>query len=115
MIVGVAFGAVVTALVEGIFTPLIAAAAGEPDFSAIGLTVNGSRLEIGIFLNAVLSFVIVAAVLFFFIVTPVNHLVARARTEAPVEPTLRQCPECLMEVPRAAKRCGHCTSPLTAA
>ncbi|RJQ12643.1 MAG: large conductance mechanosensitive channel protein MscL [Dehalococcoidia bacterium] len=115
VIIGVAFGAVITALVEGIFTPLIAAVAGEPDFSAIGFTVNGSRLEIGMFLNAVLSFVIVAAALFFFIVTPVNHLMARARTEAPAEPTLRKCPECLMDVPRAAKRCGHCTSPLPAA
>lgn len=115
VIIGVAFGAVVTALVEGIFTPLIAAVAGEPDFSAIGFNVNGSRLEIGMLLNAVFSFVVVAAVLFFFIVTPVNHLMARARTEAPTEPTLRKCPECLMDVPRAARRCGYCTSPLTAA
>lgn len=114
VIIGVAFGAVVTALVEGIFTPLIAAIVGQPDFSAIGATVDDSRLEVGLFLNAVLSFVIVAAVIFFFIVMPVNRLAARARTEAPAEPTLRKCPECLMDVPRAAKRCGHCTSALPA-
>lgn len=115
VIVGVAFSAVVTALVEGIFTPLIAAIVGEPDFSAIGVTVRDSRLEVGIFLNAVISFISVAAVVFFLIVTPINHLMARARTEPPIEPTLRQCPECLMDVPRAARRCGHCTSVLPAA
>ncbi len=115
VIIGVAFGGVVTALVEGIFTPLIAAVAGQPDFSAIGIDVNESRLEVGQVLNAVISFVTVSAVVFFFIVMPVNRLTARARTEAPAEPTLRKCPECLMDVPRAAKRCGHCTSPLAAA
>lgn len=112
VIIGLAFGAVVTALVEGIFTPLIAAVVGEPDFSAIGITLNGSRLEIGRFLNAVLSFLSVAAAVFFLVVKPVNHLTARARTEAPAEPTLRKCPECLMDVPRAARRCAHCTSVL---
>lgn len=115
VIIGVAFGAVVTAFVEGIVTPLIAAIVGEPDFSAIGVTVNDSRLEIGLVLNALISFVSVAAVVFFFIVKPANHLMARSRTEAPVEPTLRKCPDCLMDVPRAAKRCGHCTSALTPA
>lgn len=112
VIIGLAFGAVVTALVEGIFTPLIAAVVGQPDFSAIGVTVNGSRLEIGRFLNAVVSFLSVAAAVFFLVVKPVNRLTARARTEAPVEPTLRKCPECLMDVPRAARRCGYCTSVL---
>lgn len=112
VIIGLAFGAVVTALVEGIFTPLIAAVVGQPDFSAIGVTVNGSRLEIGRFLNAVVSFLSVAAAVFFLVVKPVNHLTARAHTEAPAEPTLRKCPECLMDVPRAARRCAHCTSVL---
>ncbi|TAK77907.1 MAG: large conductance mechanosensitive channel protein MscL [Dehalococcoidia bacterium] len=114
VIIGLAFGAVVTALVEGIFTPLIAAVVGEPDFSAIGVTINGSRLEIGRFLNAVVSFLSVAAAVFFLVVKPVNHLTARARTEVPAEPTLRKCPECLMDVPRAARRCAHCTSVLAA-
>lgn len=114
IIIGVAFGAVVTAFVEGIVTPLIAAVVGQPDFSAIGVTLNGSRLEIGRVLNAVISFITVAAVVFFLVVKPVNHLTARARTEVPAEPTLRKCPECLMEVPRAARRCAHCTSVLAA-
>lgn len=113
VIIGVAFGGVVTALVEGIFTPLIAAVVGQPDFSGIGFTVNESRIEVGVFLNALLTFLIVAAVAF-FIITPVNRMTARARTEAPAEPTLRKCPECLMEVRRAATRCGHCTSALVA-
>ncbi len=114
VIIGVAFGAVVNALVEGIFTPLIGALAGQPDFSTIGLTVNESRIEVGLFLNALVSFLIVAAVVFFLIVTPMNRMTARARTEAPTEPTLRKCPECLMDVPRAATRCGHCTTALVA-
>ena len=114
VIIGIAFGGVVTALVEGVFTPLIAAVVGQPDFSAIGFTLNESRIELGLLLNALLSFIIVAAVVFFLIVTPVNHLNARARTEPPAEPTLKKCPECLMDVPLAAKRCGHCTSPLSA-
>jgi large conductance mechanosensitive channel len=114
VIIGLAFGAVITALVEGIFTPLIAAIAGQPDFSAIGVTIDGSRLEIGRFLNAVISFVSVAVAVFFLVVKPVNHLTARARTEVPAEPTLRKCPECLMDVPRAARRCGYCTSALAA-
>ncbi|TAJ19250.1 MAG: large conductance mechanosensitive channel protein MscL [Dehalococcoidia bacterium] len=114
VIIGVAFGAVVTALVEGVFTPLIAVVVGQPDFSGIGFTLNESRIEIGVFLNAVIAFLVVAAVVFFLIVTPVNRMTARARTEAPAEPTLKKCPECLMDVPRAAKRCGHCTSVLAA-
>lgn len=93
------------------FTPLIAAVIGQPDLSAIGFTLNESRIEVGMLLNALISFIIVAAVVFFLIVMPVNRMTARARTEAPVEPTLKKCPE---DVPRAAKRCGHCTSLLAA-
>ena len=114
VIIAVAFGGVVTALVEGVFTPLIAAVFGQPDFSSIGFNLNESRIEVGLLLNAIFSFLVVAAVVFFVIVTPVNRMTARARTEAPAEPTLKKCPECLMDVPRAAKRCGHCTSPLAA-
>ncbi len=114
VIIGVAFGSVVTALVEGVFTPLIAAVVGQPDFSGIGFTLNESRIEVGVFLNAVIAFLVVAAVVFFLIVTPINRMTARARTEDPAEPTLKKCPECLMDVPRAAKRCGHCTSVLGA-
>lgn len=111
VIIGVAFGGVVTALVYGVFTPLIAAVIGQPDLSAIGFTMNESRIEVGMLLNALISFIIVAAVVFFLIVMPVSRMTARARTEAPVEPSLKKCPA---DVPRAAKRCGHCTSLLAA-
>ena len=113
VIIGGAFGAVVTALVKDLLTPLIAAIVGKPDFSAIGLTVNGSRLLIGDFLNAVFAFVMVAAAVYFFVVLPVNKLIARLhRGEAPPDPTTKKCPECLSEVAIAARRCAFCTSPL---
>ena len=93
----------------------IGAIVGQPDFSALVVTVNGSPFLIGDFLNAVVSFVLVAAAIYFFVVTPVNALIARRRRgEAPPDPTTKKCPECLSEVPIAAKRCAFCTSPLPA-
>ena len=113
VVMGGAFGAVVTALVKDLITPLIAAIVGKPDFSALGVTVNGSRFLIGDFINALLSFLLVAAAIYFFVVIPVNAVVARARRgEAPADPTTKKCPECLSEVPIAARRCAFCTSPL---
>jgi len=113
VVMGAAFTSVVTAFVKDLLTPLIAAVAGKPDFSAIGLTVNGSRLLIGDFLNAVIAFVMVAAAVYFFVVLPVNSLIARMRRgEAPPDPTTKKCPECLSEVAIAARRCAFCTSPL---
>ena len=111
VIMGAAFGAVVTALVKDVLTPLIAAAVGSPDFSAIEFTVNGSKFLIGDFVNALVSFVLVAVALYVFVVAPVNHLTARLRRgEAPPDPTTKKCPECLSEVPIAARRCAFCTS-----
>ena len=113
VVIGAAFGAVVTALVKDVLTPLIAAIAGKPDFSAIAVEVNGSKLLIGDFLNAVIAFVMMALAVYFFVVLPVNHLIARIRRgEAAPDPTTKKCPECMSEVAIAARRCAFCTSPL---
>jgi large conductance mechanosensitive channel len=113
VVMGAAFAAVVTALVKDLITPLIAAVFGSPDFSRIALDVNGSKLLIGDFVNAVVAFVLMAMAVYFFIVVPVNSLTARLnRGEAPPDPTTKKCPECLSDVPIAARRCAFCTSPL---
>lgn len=115
VVIGAAFGAVVTALVKDLLNPLIAAIVGKPDFSAIALEVNGSKLLIGSFLNDLISFLLIGAAVYFFVVLPVNSLTARMRRgEAAPDPTTKKCPECLSEVPIAAKRCAFCTSALTA-
>jgi large conductance mechanosensitive channel len=113
VVIGAAFGAVVTALVKDLITPLIAAIVGKPDFSAITFTVNNSKFLIGDFINAVVSFVLISAAVYFFVVVPVNAIVARVhRGEAPPDPTTKKCPECLSEVPIAARRCANCAQPL---
>jgi large conductance mechanosensitive channel len=114
VVMGAAFGAVVTALVKDLVTPLIAAIVGAPDFSAIVVTVNGSKLLVGDFMNAVIAFLLMAVAVYFFIVLPVNSITARMnRGEAPPDPTTRKCPECLSEVAIAARRCAFCTSALS--
>jgi len=113
VVIGAAFSAVISALVKDLLTPLIGALAGTPDFSAMTLTVNGSRLLVGDFLNAVIAFLMMAAAVYFFVVVPMNALTARLRRgEAPPDPTTKKCPECLSEVAIAARRCAHCTSAL---
>jgi large conductance mechanosensitive channel len=113
VVIGAAFGAVVASLVKDLLTPLIAAIVGKPDFSALGLTIHGSRLLVGNFMNALISFVMIAAAVYFFVVAPVNAVVARQkRGELPPDPTTKKCPECLSEVPIAARRCAFCTSTL---
>jgi large conductance mechanosensitive channel len=112
IVIGVAFGAVVTALVKDLITPIVAAIFGSHDFSSLTFTIHKSRFLYGDFVNALLSFVTVAAAVFFLVVKPVNALMARRRTEPPVDETTRQCPECLSEVPIAARRCAFCTSSL---
>jgi large conductance mechanosensitive channel len=115
VVMGGAFGAVVTALVKDLLTPLIAAIAGKPDFSAIQFEVNGSKFLIGDFINALISFLLIAAAIYFFVVLPVNALMARIRRgEAPPDPTTKECPECLSTIPIAARRCAFCTSPVAA-
>jgi large conductance mechanosensitive channel len=116
VVMGAAFGAVVTAMVKDLLNPVIAAIAGKPDFSAIAVTVNGSKLLIGSFLNDLISFLMIGAAVYFFVVLPVNHLTARMRRgEVAPDPTTKKCPECLSDVPIAAKRCAFCTSALAAA
>jgi large conductance mechanosensitive channel len=109
IVLGVAFAAVVSALVGDLITPLIAAIAGKPDFSTLSFTVNKSHFLYGHFINAVLTFVLVAASVFFLVVKPVNRLMARRKTEPPVDETVRQCPHCLSEIPVAAAVCAFCT------
>ena len=116
VVIGAAFGGVVTALVKDLITPLIAAVAGKPDFSAIVFTINGSKFPIGDFVNAVISFLMIAAAIYFFVVAPMNAVVARMnRGAAPPDPTTKKCGECLSEIPIAAKRCAFCTSPVAPA
>ena len=110
VVVGTAFTAVVTSLVEDLITPLIAAIGGEPDFSALSFTINESEFRYGDFINALIAFLVVAAVLFFFVIKPVNALLSRLRTEPPVAEVTTPCPECLSEIPVAAKRCAFCTT-----
>jgi large conductance mechanosensitive channel len=108
VVVGAAFGTVVSAMVKDLLTPLIAAVVAQPDFSAFTFTVNKSKFLYGDFLNAIVSFVIVSAAIYYFVVLPVNALMARAHKEPPADPTTKRCPECLSEIPIAAKRCAHC-------
>ena len=115
VVIGTAFTALVTSMVENLITPLIAAIGGEPDFSALSFTINGSEFRYGEFINALIAFLIVAAVLFFFVIKPVNTLLARLRTEPPVAEETHQCPECLSEIPIAARRCAFCTTQVAAA
>ncbi len=116
VVMGAAFGAVVTSLVTHIITPVIAAIAGKPDFSALALTINNSKIAYGSFLNAVISFLLIGAAVYFFIVAPMNALMARLRRGEPApDPTTRKCPECLSEIPTAARRCAHCTTQVVTA
>jgi large conductance mechanosensitive channel len=113
VVIGAAFGGVVTAFTKDLLTPLIAAIAGKPDFSALQFTVNNSRFPVGDFVNAILSFVIIAAAVYYFVVLPVNTLVSRARKEPPADPATKKCPQCVSEIAITAKRCAFCTSPLS--
>ena len=108
VVIGAAFGSVITALVSDLLTPLIAAIAKVPDFSNLFFTLNGSQFKYGHFINALISFILVATAVFFFVVKPINALIARAKKEPPADPTTKKCPECFSEIPIDAKRCSHC-------
>lgn len=111
VVMGGAFGAVVTALVKDLITPIIAAVVGQPDFSGIVFTINGSKFLIGDFINAVVSFLLVSAAIYFFVVLPVNTILERVRRGgATPDPTTKNCGECLSTIPIAARRCAFCTS-----
>ena len=112
VVIGAAFGAVVTALVSDILTPFIAAFAKVPDFGGLVFTINGSKFMYGHFINALISFVLVAAAVFFFVVKPMNMLIAMSRKETPAQPTTKKCSECSSEIPVEAKRCKYCAQPV---
>ncbi len=115
VVIGAAFASVVGAFTKDLLTPLIAAIAGKPDFSAIAFTVNGSVFALGDFFNALIAFLLVATAVYFFVVTPVNALIARMRkAPAPADPTTKKCPECQSEIPINARRCAHCAQPVAA-
>ena len=111
VVIGAAFGALVTAVVEDFITPLIAAIGGQPDFSQLDFKINDSAFKYGHFINALISFLVIASVIFVFVVKPMNMLLARMqRPNAPVPVSVKQCSECLSEIPLAARRCAFCTS-----
>ena len=112
VVIGTAFTALVNSFVKSLITPLIAAIGGEQDFSGLTFTINGSVFRYGEFFNALITFLIVAAVLFFFVIKPVGALLARMRTEPPVAEETRDCPECLSQIPKEARRCAYCTAAL---
>ena len=111
VVIGVAFAAVVAAFVKDLVTPLIAAIGGQPDFAALYFTINKSKFLYGDFFNAIIAFLIIAAVIYFLVVVPYTAMVARSRREAPADPTTKKCTECLSEIPKDARRCAFCTSP----
>jgi large conductance mechanosensitive channel len=115
IVIGLAFAAVVTAFVADLITPIIAAIFGKPDFSSLTFTINGSHFLYGAFINAVISFVAIAAAVFFFVVKPVNALRERRSAELPLDVPTRPCPECLSDIPVAAHRCAFCTAEVAAA
>jgi large conductance mechanosensitive channel len=109
IVIGIAFAAVVTALVADLVTPLIAAIGGNPDFSNLSFTINKSHFLYGAFINALITFVVIAAAIFYAVVKPVNALMARRKTEPPIDTTTKECPQCLSQIPVGARRCAFCT------
>jgi large conductance mechanosensitive channel len=111
VVIGVAFGSVVTAFVKDLMTPLIAALFGKPDFASLTFTINNSKFLYGDFINVLVAFVLVAIVIYFFVVLPFTALIARFQKEPAADPTTKKCTECLSEIPIGARRCAFCTSP----
>jgi large conductance mechanosensitive channel len=113
VVVGAAFGSVVTEFTKDLLTPLIAAVVGKPDFSAVQFEIHGSKFLLGNFVNAAVSFLLIGTAVYYLVVVPINALIARSHKEpVPPDPTTKKCPECLSEIPIGAKRCAHCTSQL---
>jgi large conductance mechanosensitive channel len=109
VLVGGAFGSLVTALVKDLFTPLIAAIFKQPDFSNLIFTIHGSQFLYGDFINGVISFLIIAFTIYFLIVLPVNTLISHSRKAPPQDPTTKKCPFCRSEIVIDATRCAYCT------
>ncbi len=116
VVLGAAFGVVVTSLVNDLIMPIIAAIIGKPDFGGLTFTINDAVFKYGAFINAVVMFLLIAAAIYFVVVVPMNKVnEMRAKGQAPAEPSVKQCPECLSEIPVAAKKCAFCASPQPAA
>jgi large conductance mechanosensitive channel len=115
IVIGLAFAAVISALVTGLITPLIAAVFGEPNFDRLSFTINGSEFLYGAFINALITFLLIAAVVFFLVIKPVNALMARRKTEMSVDAQTVACPHCLSDIPALASRCAFCTQEVAAA
>lgn len=113
VVMGAAFGTVVSGFVKDLLTPLIAAVVGKQDFSALKFTINGSQFLYGDLMNALVSFLLIAGAVYYFVVLPVNTLMARAKKEQPADPTTKKCPECKSEIAIDARRCAFCTSQVT--
>jgi large conductance mechanosensitive channel len=109
VVMGAAFGTVVSAIVKDLLTPLVGAIAKVPNFSNLAFTLNGSKFMYGDFINAFIAFLLVAVSVYFFVVMPVNALMAKVKKNPPPDPTTKKCPECLSEIPKDAKRCAFCS------
>lgn len=114
VVIGAAFGTIVTSLVENIITPLIGALGGQPDFSGLSFEINNSEIRYGAFLNALIAFLIIAAVIFFAVIKPMNAMMTRMRTEPTPDPLTGKCPYCFSEVQVGATRCPFCTQEIAA-
>ena len=112
VVIGAAFGGVVTEMTKAFLTPLIALIVGKPDYSKLKFYVHGTEFPIGEFINALVAFVLIAAAIYFFVIVPVNLMVARMHRGEKPDPTTKKCPECLSEIPIDARRCAHCTQPV---
>jgi len=112
VVIGAGFSGVVTALVKDLITPLVAAIFNTSDFSYLSFTINGSKFLYGDFINAAISFVLVAVVVYFFVIKPMDVFMSKMKKQPPIDPTSKKCPECLSEIPLEAKRCAFCTSQL---
>ena len=110
VVIGASFGTVVNGIVKDLLTPLIGAVVKAPDFSGLSFTINGSQFLYGDFINALIAFIIVAASVYFFVVVPINMMMAKMKKNPPADPTTKKCPECLSEIAIGAKRCSFCTS-----
>jgi large conductance mechanosensitive channel len=113
VVIGGAFGTIVTAFVKDILNPMIALTVGKADFTGFAPTIRNTVFPIGDFITAIVSFLLVAGAVYFFVVTPINALIARVRKNTvPADPTTKKCPECLSEIPIDARRCAHCAQPV---
>jgi len=110
VVIGAAFGAVINSMVKDLITPLISAIIGEPNFSNLTFTINGATFYYGSFLNALIAFLSIATVIFFFVIQPINKLKELAGIQDKALPKEKECKQCLSKIPDKAKKCKFCAS-----